>query len=52
MKSQFSLTGLSLAIMLFAVTAAMHEASRAEPLLPHGSALTPSGWTDLARGRW
>jgi hypothetical protein len=32
MKSHISLTGVSAAIMLFAVTAAMHEAARADNL--------------------
>jgi hypothetical protein len=36
MKSHISLTGVSAAIMLFAVTAAMHEAARAEYLTQPG----------------
>ena len=36
MKSHISLTGMSAAIMLFAVTAAMHEAARADNLAQPG----------------
>jgi hypothetical protein len=39
MKPQISLTGLSLAVVMFAVTAAMHEAARADNSLSQG--ITP-----------
>ena len=52
MKSQFSLTGMSIAVTMFVVTAVMHEASRAEHLVPHGAVATLAEWTDLLRTLW
>jgi hypothetical protein len=46
MKSQFSLTGLSTAVLMFAGTVAMHQAAKAEdvftgPLAPVVNSLAP-----------
>ncbi|HEU4475230.1 MAG TPA: hypothetical protein VFR71_00840 [Methyloceanibacter sp.] len=52
MESQFSLTSMLIAITMFVVTTAMHEASRAEHLVPHGAVVTLFEWTDLMRTLW
>lgn len=55
MDSQISLKSVAAAIMLFAVTLAMHEASRADRLLPQGTAplaATLLDWSELLRAAW
>lgn len=52
MKSQFSLSDLSLAIVMFAVTATMHEATRTERLMRPGTEMALFEWTDLLRLLW
>lgn len=36
MESQFSITGLLIAVLMFAVTVAMHEAARPDSLALYG----------------
>lgn len=51
MKSQFSLSDLSLAIVMFAVTATMHEASRAERM-SHSLASIAANLLELPELLW
>jgi hypothetical protein len=57
MKSHVSFTGLSVAVLMFAATVAMHEAARGEDvfdpsLAPVAKKLAPYGvYTELAKGR-